>query len=257
MLLEIITAIFCPFCPKAFMYLVKISPTQSVLKIKRNIMKELLPLFISPALFLLLFAYLRYRYPKGQFRLFFTAFGLGLLMAFLVILSNMLANYLGMDGARSIRRMFLYSFVFVGFMSEFGKFLPLYSKIMNHKSFNGAPDGIIYSLAISTGLTTFYAAYYHFFGLKVEGDWLYLIAIGPVNALLAVFVGFFTGMGKIRQNRFIDSMTGLGAATFFHGLFRFTLLSNDTLFFLLVAGGILFIALILTKKSLTSRSDLA
>lgn len=220
-------------------------------------MKELLPLFISPALFLLLFAYLKYRYPKGQFRLFFTAFGLGLLMAFLVILSDMLANYLGMDGARSIRRMFLYSFVFVGFMSEFGKFLPLYSKIMKHKSFNGAPDGIIYSLAISTGLTTLYAAYYHFFGLKVEGDWLYLIAIGPVNALLAVLVGFFTGMGKIRQNRFIDSMTGVGAATLFHGLFRFTLLSNDTLFFLLVAGGILFIALILIKKSLTSATESA
>lgn len=215
-------------------------------------MKEILPLLISPFIFLMLFLYLRYKYPKGQFRLFFKALGLGCLMAIPVILANMLANYLNLDGALSIRRMFMYSFVFVGFITELSKFIPLFSSIMKHKSFNGAPDGIIYTIAISTGLTTLYAIYYQYFGVKVEGDWLYIIVVGPMNALLAVTLGFFSGMGKVRKNKFIDSMTGIGAAAFFHGLFRFTLLSNDMLFFYLVAGGLLFISIILIRKSITT-----
>jgi RsiW-degrading membrane proteinase PrsW (M82 family) len=143
----------------------------------------------------------------------------------------------------------------VGFVTEVSKFIPLNGYVMKHKTFNGAPDGIIYTIAISTGLTTLYAVYYLLFGTFVEGDSMYMFALGPVNALLAVVLGFFAGMGKVRKNRFIDSMTGIGAAAFFHGLFRFALLSNDRLFYYMIAGGILFIAFILLRKSLTTPTD--
>ncbi len=218
-------------------------------------MKEVISLLISPIIFILLYLFLRYKYPHGQFRLLFKALGLGLLMAVPVILADQLAHYLNMDGALSIRRMFLYSFVFVGFVTEISKFIPLYGYVMKHKTFNGAPDGIIYTIAISSGLTTLYSIYYLYFGLHVPGDTIFMYAVGPVNALLSVVLGFFVGMGKARKNKFIDSMTGIGAAAFFHGLFRFTLLSNDQLFYYMVAGGIFFIALILLRKSLTTPLD--
>ena len=218
-------------------------------------MKEAISLLISPIIFLFLYLYLHYKYPHGQFRLLFKALGLGLLMAIPVILFDQLAQWINIDGAKSLRRMFLYAFVFVGFVTEVCKFIPLHGYVMKHKTFNGAPDGIIYTIAISTGLTTLYAVYYLLFGTHVEGDSMYLFAIGPINALFAVILGFFVGMGKVRKNRFIDTMTGIGAAAFFHGLFRFSLLSvinDDFLFFYLIAGGILFIALILLRKSLTT-----
>lgn len=215
-------------------------------------MKEAISLSMSPILFLLLYLYLRYKFPNGQFKLLFKAFFLGILMAIPVILADQLAHYIDIDGARSARRMFLYAFIFVGFITELSKFIPLQAYIMKHKSFNGAPDGIIYALAVSTGLTSLYAVYYLFFGTHVQLDVLYLYALGPVNALLAIILGFFAGMGKIRNNRFIDSMTGIGAAAFFHGLFRFALLSNDHLFFYMIVGGILFIALVLLRKSLVA-----
>lgn len=221
-------------------------------------MKEALSLLISPIIFVLLFLYLKYKFPRGQFRLLFVALGLGVLMAIPVILFDQLAQLTNIDGAKSIRRMFLYSFVFVGFVTEFSKFIPLHGIIMKHKSFNGAPDGIIYSVAISTGLTSLYAIYYFFFGTHVDGDVMYLWSLGPANALFAIILGFFAGMGKVRKNRFIDSMTGIGAAAFFHGLFRFSLLSminGDYLFFYLITGGIFFIALILLRKSLTTTPD--
>ena len=218
-------------------------------------MKEALSLLISPIIFVLLFLYLKYKFPRGQFRLLFMALGFGIVMAIPVILFDQIAQYINIDGAKSLRRMFLYSFVFVGFVTEVSKFIPLHGIIMKHKSFNGAADAITYTIAISTGLTSLYAVYFYFFGTHVAGDVMYLYALGPVNALLAVIMGFFTGMGKVRKNRFIDSMTGIGAAAFFHGLFRFSLLSivnDDYLFFYLITGGILFIALILLYKSLTT-----
>ena len=215
-------------------------------------MREAIPLLISPIIFILLYLYLHYKYPKGQFRLLFIAMGFGVIMAIPVILFDQLAQYINIDGAKSARRMFLYSFVFVGFVTELSKFIPLRSYVMSHKTFNGPADGIIYTIAISTGLTSLYAIYYLYFGTHVQGDVMYLYTLGPINVLLAMILGFFTGMGKARKNRFIDSMTGLGAATYFHGLFRFALLSNDRLFFYLIAAGILFIALILLRKSVTT-----
>ena len=221
-------------------------------------MKEIISLLISPIIFLSLYLYLHYKFPTGQFKLLFKALGLGMIMALPVIFFDQFAQWINVDGAKSLRRMFLYSFVFVGFVTEFSKFIPLHGSIMKHKSFNGAPDGIIYAIAISTGLTSLYAVYYYLFGTHVDGEIVFLYALGPVNALLAVILGFFTGMGKVRKNRFIDSMTGIGAAAFFHGLFRFSLLSminDDYLFFYLITGGILFIALILLSKSLTTPTE--
>lgn len=218
-------------------------------------MKEAISLLISPIIFLILYLYLKYKFPRGQFRLLFIALGLGVLMAVPVILFDQIAQYINIDGAKSARRMFLYAFVFVGFVIEVSKFIPLHGLVMKYKSFNGPSDGIVYTIAITTGLTSLYALYYLLFGTHVDGDALYLYTLGPVNALLAVILGFFAGMGKARKNRFIDSMTGIGAAAFFHGLFRFALLSNDHLFFYLIAGFILFIALILLRKSLTTPQD--
>jgi len=62
-------------------------------------------------------------------------------------------------------------------------------------------------------------------------------------------MGFFTGMGKYRQNRFIDSMTGLGAASFFHGFYFFINLTDENIIFMLYGAGLLLISLMLLVKS--------
>lgn len=212
-------------------------------------------LLISPLLFICLYFYLKYKYPKGEFRLLFMALLYGFIIALPLIALDQAAHYFRIDGARSLRRMIMYSFIFIGFAHEFFKFLPLHYDITRRKIFSGAADGIVYAMAIALGLTTLFAIYYSFFGNHTEGDWLYLITTGPMNALFAVILGFFTGMGKMRKNRFIDSMTGLGAATFFHGVYRFTLLSNDVLFFAAFAAGTLLIATILIHRSRYIKPD--
>jgi Na+-driven multidrug efflux pump len=53
------------------------------------------------------------------------------------------------------------------------------------------------------------------------------LTAGPANAIFGVMMGFFIGLGKLRKIRFIDAMTGLGAAIFFHALYDFCLLTKD------------------------------
>jgi RsiW-degrading membrane proteinase PrsW (M82 family) len=50
---------------------------------------------------------------------------------------------------------------------------------------------------------------------------------GPANLIFGVLMGFFIGLGKLRQVRFVDSITSLGAAVLFHAIYAFCLLTND------------------------------
>jgi hypothetical protein len=68
--------------------------------------------------------------------------------------------------------------------------------------------------------------------------------------IVSVPVGFFAGLGKSRQTRFIDSMTGLFASAFFHSIFIFCYISSELLLGLLAAIGTFSIAIILIWKAL-------
>lgn len=217
-------------------------------------MEKIIGLLISPVIFLLLFLYLRFKYPNGDFRLFFRAFIYGILLFIPVILAEFLARYLNIDGGRSLRRIVVYSFVFVAFVHEAGKFLLLHFSIMRSKLFKRTTDGIIYTAAIGLGLSTLYSPFIVFYGDQNCCLGLYGITFGFMTVMLAVILGFFTGMGKVRNNRFIDSMTGLFAATFFHGIYRFTLQGNDMFFFAVFMGGTLLISFILMGRSLMIKS---
>lgn len=212
-------------------------------------METIVGLLISPLIFLSLFLYLKSRYPAGEFDLLIKAFVWGCLVAIPVILADQAAHYLQIDGARSIRRMIVYSFIMIAFISEFSKFLPLRLSLVKRNRFSGPNPGIHYSVAVALGLATIYAIYYAFFSERSGADHLYFFSIGPMNAILGVIMGFFLGMGKLRKNLFIDSMTGLAATIFFHGIYRFTLLTQDIMLFWLFAIGALFIAGILIFKS--------
>jgi hypothetical protein len=71
--------------------------------------------------------------------------------------------------------------------------------------------------------------------------------------IFATISGFFIGLGKLRKNRFIDSMTGLGAASFFHGFFYFANLTSDRTILLLFGIGVFFIAALLGVKSINMK----
>lgn len=213
-------------------------------------------LLISPVLFFLLLIVVKKRYPALGYRLLMRSAMYGLLIIVPVIALDLLAREYNVDGTHGIRRMFFYAFIVVGFVIETAKFLPLILDITRTRSFQGAEEGIIQTTAMGLAFTTLYAAYGLFMNGTGNDDLIFLVSMPFMNVIFSIILGFFIGMGKMRRNRFIDSMTGLGAAIFFHGIYRFTLISDDRMFLIIYAAGSLLIALILLKRSTYIRPDL-
>lgn len=210
----------------------------------------LLPLLIAA----LLFAFIRYKYPNGTTQLLVVAFALGAVFALVAVLAEYLASLTRFDDLKNLRRMAFYAFIIVAGSQEFLRFLILRYYILPKPIFRTPADGIAYSIMISMGMTTVMllmnnkaligSSFFHY----------YIYSATLANIIFAVFMGFFVGLGKSRENRFIDSMTGLFAAVFFHGLYRFCFYSQEYRLAIVVGIAATIIALIFIYRSITANS---
>lgn len=213
------------------------------------------PALVAPIFFILLLAYLKYKFPKGDFSLFFLSFFVGILAVGVIILADWIAKSAGLDQLRNLRRSVFYTFVLVGGVAELAKFLIVMIFIVPDKRFKTISDGIVYCLAAGLGLTSAFVIYSYLQQPVYPGLHLYMLTLTPMVMALAVIMGFFMGMGKVRNNLFIDSMTGLFAASFFHGLYQFCLLTQDKRLLIITITGTVIISLILLVKAVQTRSE--
>ena len=199
----------------------------------------LIPLAIAAALF----SFIRYKYPSGTVRPLMYSFILGLLAAFAALAVLHIAGLLGLDQPRSLKRITFLSFVVLGGAQEFFKFLILRFYALPLKIFRGSADGMVYSIAISMGMTLVMMISYIRNPLYPTYEFYYplLATSGIANALSAIIMGFFVGMGKARNNRIVDSLTGLAAAAFLHGLYNFCFFTHE--YFLAMLAGIVTLAI--------------
>lgn len=206
---------------------------------------------ISPLLAILLFAYMKYRFSGGNFGLLFRSYFWGLfstVFAALILYIAYLGGYLDL---KNLRRILFYSFFVIGFGQEFGKFLMLRYLMLPSKLFKNPADGIIYSMMINFGAVT--AVNIATLLVTPEYDPTLLISYSLVSIVFAVIMGFFVGMGKARNNRLVDSLTGLFGAAFFHGSYEFILETNDHLLFwpFLIGSAIITFLLVIKAVQLT------
>ncbi len=209
-----------------------------------------LSFFIAPVIALLLIFYMKFKFQIKTYSSINKAFLFGAISVLLVVLAQILASYLRLDELRNIRRTGFYAFVIIGFSSEFAKFLILRYYIQPKENFKGPLDGIIYSFLISLGFVTVATVLYAYHVIGAHVDLLFLFTYALANIVFAILLGFFVGLGKTRQNKFIDSMTGLFAATFFHGLYILGFLTKDYRLLIILAVGSIIITILLTLKSL-------
>jgi RsiW-degrading membrane proteinase PrsW (M82 family) len=212
---------------------------------------EIIPLFISPVFFVLLSLMAMKMIDKKEFRLFTGSYFFGLITVVPMILVLFLVSNYWLTSFTSLRRIIFFSFVIVGFMAEFVKFLILRYYYIPKEMITKPFDGILFSLMIAMGYATTVNIYFFLFW-DLTPDTLAVNYIIPfANLLIAVLMGFFIGMGKFRTNN-LDSFIGLSAATFFHGFFIFNLISRDYLLLGLVSFGTLIIVVMLAVKSLNT-----
>jgi RsiW-degrading membrane proteinase PrsW (M82 family) len=211
---------------------------------------QILSFFIAPVIALLLIFYMKFKFQVKTYSLIKKAFLFGVISVLILVLAQILASYLRLDEPRSIRRMIFYAFVIIGFSSEFAKFLILRYYFQPKENFKGPLDGIIYSFLISLGFATVATILYAYNVIGSNVGLLFLFTYALANIVFAILLGFFVGLGKTRKNRFIDSMTGLLAAAFFHGLYILCFLTRDYRLLIILAVGSIIITILLTLKSL-------
>jgi RsiW-degrading membrane proteinase PrsW (M82 family) len=216
-----------------------------------NYLSFLIPLIIA----VLLYVYLKYKFRESPPGLLIRSFFLGMISIILVIFIQIVANYLELDNLRNIRRIVFYSVVITGFFAELGKFFMLKVFVYPNERFRTPVDGILYSVMIAMGFTTANNMLYFFQFSDLTVDTVNAFTAGPANVIFGVVMGFFLGLGKLRRMRFVDSMTGLLAAVFFHALYSFCLLTKDYKLLGAFFIGSVIIAISLTIASIRISED--
>lgn len=216
-------------------------------KLNLHIMKviEFASLLIPVAIASALYAFMRYKYPDGTLRPWIYSLVLGFIFGFLALGVIYVAGLLGFDQPKSLKRTTFLSFVVLGGAQEFLKFLILRFYALPLKIFRGSADGIVYSIAISMGMSVVVLVYYILSPLLRSFEFypVMLGTLGIAATLSAIIMGFFVGMGKARNNRFVDSMTGLLGAAFLNGLYYFCFFTHEYLLAALAGAATLGIAL--------------
>ena len=197
-------------------------------------------------------AYLNFKFSVKTWKYIWQAIIFGAISVLLVVAMNYIIRIWGLENLKNMRRTAFYAFVIIAFGSEFGKLLVLRFKLFSLKSFDGPLAGIIYSVFVSLGFATIAIVLYAFGFLgtdKMKYLTLFLWTYPFANIIFGIVLGFFTGMGKVRDNRFIDILSGLGTAMFFDALYYFCFLTSDHRLLIFTWIGFLLIAITLIIKA--------
>lgn len=218
-----------------------------------NTMKiiEIIPLLISPLFFVILAFLAMKTMGKKEFSLFAGSYFFGWVTVIPMILLLFVVSNYWLTSFTSLRRIIFFSFVIVGFMAEFTKFMVLRFFYIPKKLITKPFDGILFSVMIGLGYASAVNIYFYFYWNLTPDIAVVNYIIPFANILIGVLMGFFIGMGKFRTNSF-DSLIGLSAAVFFQGFFVFNLISKDYLLLGLVSFGTLVIVVMLATKSLNT-----
>ncbi len=209
----------------------------------------LITLLLAPLIAVITIGIVWKQRGKDRYPGLITGFFLGAVSILIVLAFQYISRAYGIDNFTNIRRIIFYSFVVMGVGSELGKFMILRYYAFPKGGFNGPLDSIVYSIVISMGFAFMGNILYFILPGYTEIDFLYAYTVIPANFLFAIILGFFIGMGKSRENKFVDSMTGLFAASFFHALFNFCFITHDSRLLMFFSIGVLIIVFMLYYKA--------
>jgi len=213
------------------------------------VINYILSLLLAPLLAIIVVAIVWTKRGKDRYPGLLQSFVWGMGSILIILLFQFIARQFGVDELKNIRRIIFYSFVVMGVGSELGKYLVLRYHNFPKNSFNGPLDSIVYSVMISMGFVFMGNIVYLFLPIYSEVDPIYSISVVFANLFFAVILGFFIGMAKTRENKFVDSMTGLFAAAFFHALYNFCFFTEDYRLLIFLSIGAFIIVVLLYYKA--------
>jgi protease PrsW len=215
-------------------------------------------LAFAPIVALGMYFYLGRKYGKAFQKVLILSFFTGMLGVSVLAAAKILSTLLGLNDLRSLKRLLFYSFITIGLASELGKFILYRYYIIPKKAIDKPIHGITMSVMTALGFCTLALPGFmlHLFAAQpAYPETLYSFIFVPANIIFAVVIGFFVGMGKFLKTFFTFTLTGLFGAVFFHGLFIFTLMTQDFKLLSLFAFGSTVIVFILGIKAAVTEPE--
>jgi len=212
---------------------------------------NLLLIAIAPVLVIIFYIYLKDKYEKEPKRLLLYTFLLGAFLSVIIttILYVFFDYFLPIPDDQIIWQQFIKAFLIVAFVEEFSKYVIVRYYAQPKEAFNEPFDGIVYSVMVSMGFAALENIMYVSSGGMHVGVVRAFTAI-PAHATFAVLMGYYVGMAKFSNNKFILNLTGLALAMLFHGAYDFFLFIDFVPGIWIGAFISLFIGILLSRKAI-------
>ena len=215
-------------------------------------------LFFAPAIAAILYFYLNNK-STGKFgSLFLKSYFAGFAGAVILLAALTISGWLGWNALTSLKRTLFFTFITVGFSSELGKYLFFRYYVMPHREIDRPLNAITYSVMVTLGFTTITLILYFLNIFKLQSIYpstMFPFIYVPASLIFAVIMGFFVGFSRFLSFAFLYSVMGLLGAAFFHGIFKFCLVTHDFKLLTLFAFGSCLIVLVLIVKATLARPD--
>ena len=191
---------------------------------------NLLLLAAAPAMVIVLYIYFKDKFEKEPIPFLFKNFVLGATASVLItfILGAIVSSFIPITDAKSVFQQFIKAFVIVALVEEFSKYVIVRYYAQRNKEFDEPFDGIVYSVMVSMGFAALENVIYVFqFGM--ENGIIRAFTAVPAHATFGILMGYFMGKAKFaktKKDKIRLNLTGLIAATLFHGIYDFFLFIN-------------------------------
>ncbi|MCO5232391.1 MAG: PrsW family intramembrane metalloprotease [Chitinophagales bacterium] len=181
---------------------------------------------ILPTALIIGYIYSKDKYEKEPAKTLIYAFLLGVVSVLSVFPVTEAFEFVTGSFTYSRFQLLLYVFIIIALVEELVKFYFLRFVMYKHKDFNEPIDGIVYGVLIGMGFATLENIFY-----VMEGGMSVAIArmftAVPAHATFGIVMGYFVGKAKFNEESAIkESLLGLFAATFMHGVYDYLLMQE-------------------------------
>ena len=214
----------------------------------------LLALALAPALAIMIYIYIKDKYEREPVKLLLKNFGLGATASIVItlIIGLVLKLIFPTADPLSVAEQFFKAFIIVALVEEFSKYIIVRYYAQRNKEFDEPFDGIVYAVMVSMGFAALENILYVYqFGMA-NGIVRAFTAV-PAHASFAIIMGYYMGKAKFaptKKEKIKLNLTGLFAATLFHGAYDFFLFINFIPGISIGAFISLIIGLLLSRKAI-------
>jgi RsiW-degrading membrane proteinase PrsW (M82 family) len=219
----------------------------------------LLALALAPALAIMIYIYIKDKYEREPISLLLKNFGLGASASVVITLViGAFGNFfLPVTNPESVVQQFIKAFVVVALVEEFSKYVIVRYYAQRNKEFDEPFDGIVYAVMVAMGFAALENIMY-VFQYGMSNGILRAFTAVPAHAAFGILMGFFMGKAKFaktKKEKIRLNLTGLLAATLFHGAYDFFLFINFIPGISIGAFLSLAIGLVLSRKAIRRHQE--